>query len=54
MVLELARLGIRVCRKRVRRLMQEIDIWAIYPKPRLSKNRENHQQFPGDTFVAKK
>ncbi len=46
MVLELARLGIRVCRKRVRRLMQEMDIWAIYPKPRLSENRENHRKYP--------
>ena len=46
MVLELARLGIRVCRKRVRRLMQEMDIWAIYPKPRLSENRENHVKYP--------
>ncbi len=43
MVVELAKLGFRVCRKRVRGLMREMDIWAIYLKLRLSENRENHQ-----------
>ena len=46
MVVELAKLGFRVCRKRVRRLMREMGIWAIYPKPRLSENRENHRKYP--------
>ena len=41
MVVGLAKLGFRVCRKRVRRLMREMGIWAIYPKPRLSENRES-------------
>ena len=46
MVVELAKLGFRVCRKKVRRLMREMGIWAIYPKPRLSENRENHRKYP--------
>ena len=45
MVVELVKLGFRVCRKRVRRLMREMGIWAIYPKPRLSENRENHRKY---------
>jgi putative transposase len=46
MVVELANLGFRVCRKRGRRLMREMGIRAIYPKPRLSENRENHRKYP--------
>jgi putative transposase len=46
MVVELAKLGFRVCRKRVRKLMREMGIWAIYPKPRLSENRENQRKYP--------
>lgn len=43
--MELAKLGFRLCRKRVRRLIREMGIWAIYPKPRLSENRENHSKY---------
>jgi putative transposase len=46
MVVELAKLGFEVCRKKVVRLMREMGIHAIYPKPRLSGNGENHEKFP--------
>ena len=45
-ILELKKLGILANRKRVSRLMNLMGIEAIYPKPRLSKNRENHRRFP--------
>lgn len=45
-ILELKKLGILANRKRVSRLMDLMGIEAIYPKPRLSMNRENHRRFP--------
>jgi putative transposase len=47
MVVELAKLGFRVCRKKVRRLMREMGIWAIYPRPRLSETG----QIVGNTCI---
>lgn len=45
-ILELKKLGILANRKRVSRLMDLMGIETIYPKPRLSMNRENHRRFP--------
>jgi putative transposase len=45
-ILELKKFGIHANRKRVSRLMDLMGIEAIYPKPRLSINRENHRRFP--------
>ena len=38
--------GHRVNRKRVQRLMREMRIEAIYPKPKLSRRNENHKIYP--------
>lgn len=38
--------GIPIGRKRVRTLMQEMGIAAVYPKPNLSKNTKPHPVFP--------
>lgn len=38
--------GHLVNRKRVQRLMREMEIEAIYPKKNLSKNNPNHEKFP--------
>jgi putative transposase len=35
-----------VNRKRVQRLMRQLGIEAIYPKPRLSQRHPGHQVFP--------
>jgi putative transposase len=32
--------------KRVRRLMRQMDLMAIYPKPRLSQNGSEHRKYP--------
>src|SRR5512132_3695477 len=32
--------------KRVRRLMRQMGLWAIYPKPRLSQNGSEHRKYP--------
>ena len=45
-IIGLKNLGIHANRKRVSRLMELMGIEAIYPKPRLSLNRENHRRFP--------
>lgn len=38
--------GLAVNRKRVRRLMQQMGLQAIYPKPRLSMNALDHKVYP--------
>lgn len=38
--------GHEVNGKRVRRLMREMGLYAIYPKPRLSKGGEGHKKYP--------
>jgi len=43
---ELRHLGIIINRKRVQRLMQEMGILAIYPKPRLSLGNKQHKIYP--------
>lgn len=42
----LDRQGHRVNRKRVQRLMRLMGLEAIYPKPNLSKRRQDHEIFP--------
>lgn len=46
MVISLNRVGHYVNRKRVQRLMRLMDIEAIYPKPNLSKRRQEHKIYP--------
>lgn len=46
MTVYLRELGYRVNRKRVQRLMRELGIEALYPKPRLSKANLAHQVYP--------
>ncbi len=43
---ELAKQGIFTDRKRVNRLMRCMGIYAIYPKPKLSKRNESHKIYP--------
>lgn len=38
--------GIRVGRKLIRRYMEEMGIYCIYPKPNLSKRNKEHKVFP--------
>ena len=38
--------GLKIGKKRVRRLMQDIGIYAVYPKPNLSRPRKDHKKFP--------
>jgi len=38
--------GIHVGRKLVKRLMDEMGIYAVYPKPNLSKRNKKHKVFP--------
>jgi len=38
--------GLNVGKKLVRRLMEEMGIYAIYPKPNLSKPCKDHKKFP--------
>jgi putative transposase len=45
MTIYLQELGYRVNRKRVQRLMRELGIEALYPKPRLSKANLAHQVY---------
>lgn len=42
----LQELGHKINRKRVQRLMQELGIQAIYPKPNLSKACPQHKKYP--------
>ena len=46
MTIVLQKLGYSVNRKRVQRLMRELGIEAIYPKPNLSKVNSDHQVYP--------
>jgi len=46
MTAQLQREGYRVGRKRVRRLMRQMGLQAVYPKPRLSKPAPGHRIFP--------
>ena len=46
MTIVLQKLGYNVNRKRVQRLMRELGIEAIYPKPNLSKSNSEHQVYP--------
>ena len=46
MVIHLRKLGFEVGRKLVRRLMQALNIKAIFPKPNLSKRRQDHKVYP--------
>ena len=38
--------GIKARRKLVRRYMDEMGIYCVYPKPNLSKNGKEHRRFP--------
>ena len=38
--------GLRINRKRVQRLMREMGLEAIYPKPNLSKPNPQHKKYP--------
>lgn len=38
--------GIQIGRKRIRRYMQEMGIYAVYPKPNLSKRNQKHKIYP--------
>ena len=38
--------GICISRKLISRYMNEMGIYAIYPKPNLSKNSKQHKKFP--------
>jgi len=38
--------GLRAGRKLIKRLMDEMGIYAVYPKPRLSKPGKDHKRFP--------
>lgn len=42
----LKRQGYQVNRKRVQRLMKQLGLQAIYPKPKLSQNHPEHQVYP--------
>lgn len=46
MTVVLRQLGYEVNRKRVQRLMRQLGIEAIYPKPRLSQSHPDHQVYP--------
>ena len=46
MVAYLAQQGYQVNRKRVQRLMRQLGIEAVYPKPKLSKRHPEHQVYP--------
>ena len=46
MTVVLRQQGYPVNRKRVQRLMRQLGIEAIYPKPRLSQHHPDHQVFP--------
>ena len=46
MVAYLAHHGYQVNRKRVQRLMRELGLHAVYPKPKLSKRHPEHKVYP--------
>jgi putative transposase len=46
MTIVLRQQGYEVNRKRVQRLMRQLGIEALYPKPRLSQAHPEHQVYP--------
>jgi putative transposase len=46
LVIKLAEDGLKTHRKEVKRLMDEMGIYALYPKPNLSKRNKQHKVFP--------
>ena len=46
MVAHLQQQGYQVNRKRVQRLMRQLGLQAVYPKPKLSKRHPEHQVYP--------
>ena len=46
MTIHLRSLGYEINRKRVQRLMRQLGVEAIYPKPRLSQAHPEHQVYP--------
>lgn len=46
MLISLQTLGYHINRKRVRRLMQEMGLEAIYPRPNLSQINRKHKKYP--------
>jgi putative transposase len=46
LVIKLAGDGLNSNRKQVKRLMDEMGIYAIYPKPNLSKRNQKHKVYP--------
>lgn len=46
MVAHLARQGYQVNRKRVQRLMRQLGLHTVYPKPKLSKRHPEHKVYP--------
>ena len=42
----LKRQGYKVNRKRIRRLMEQMGLEAVYPKPNLSKSTKEHKKYP--------
>ena len=46
MVAHLAQQGYQVNRKRVQRLMRQLGLHAVYPKPKLSKRHPEHKVYP--------
>jgi putative transposase len=46
MVAHLAQQGYQVNRKRVQRLMRQMSLHAVYPKPKLSKRHPEHKIYP--------
>jgi len=46
MTVHLQQLGYTVNRKRVQRLMRQMGLYAIYPKPKLSKRHPEHKVYP--------
>ena len=46
LVVKLAADGLKTNRKQVKRLMNEMGIYAVYPKPNLSKRNKKHKIYP--------
>ena len=46
MTVHLQQRGYSVNRKRVQRLMRQMGLYAIYPKPKLSRSHPEHQVYP--------
>ena len=46
MTVHLQQRGYSVNRKRVQRLMRQMGLYAVYPKPKLSRSHPEHQVYP--------